>query len=108
MATLTIRNLTDQVVERLKQRARDNERSLEQKSGRCSLRRPPGSLNRREGRHPAGSMNPGIGAGGVAASSSVSRSRAPTGQAATQAGERSLSIRSRQKSHFIMIPDRSS
>lgn len=29
MATLTIRNLDDQVVERLKERARDNERSLE-------------------------------------------------------------------------------
>ena len=29
MATLTIRNLDDKVVERLKERARDNERSLE-------------------------------------------------------------------------------
>ena len=29
MATLTIRNLDDQVVEQLKQRARDNDRSLE-------------------------------------------------------------------------------
>jgi len=29
MATLTIRNLDDTVVERLKERARDNERSLE-------------------------------------------------------------------------------
>ncbi len=29
MATLTIRNLDDEVVEKLKERARDNERSLE-------------------------------------------------------------------------------
>jgi len=29
MATLTIRNLDDKVVEKLKERARDNERSLE-------------------------------------------------------------------------------
>ena len=49
MANLTIRNLDDEVVERLKKRARDNERSLEAEV-RTILKNAAGRLTGKEAR----------------------------------------------------------
>lgn len=49
MANLTIRNVDDEVVERLKKRAKDNERSLEAEV-RTILKNAAGRLSGREAR----------------------------------------------------------